>query len=576
MHLRTSLAVACCAMLPAALSAQAAAAPCFEPNYGTLLGTGDDTVFAASSLGFTFNYAGTGYTDIEVSSNGFVWLGANGNFNPRCCSGTGAGLTADPPSIAILWTDLVIDFNEGVYFNALPGRAVITWKNAREFGYANYFTLQMQLTANGEVTFWYSPTTVIVDAFHTAVAGISPGNGALDPGSTDLSTALPYSNGTELTFYEEWAGGAFDYSSRTWEWLPIGATGTLALERTACQFVPAAFTPYGNGCPPLSGNPYPEFYEIGPGTSFDLANTAIELIPAGQGYLVQPSAATWFGGYTNVMPHFDDSVVTVNLPFAFPHPGGTTNVVGQSSNGYIWLDGVTLFAPYFPDVFGFQNDPGRLLGLWTDLYVPGGGAIYSDQVNATTWAFTWVGVPEYPTTTNFVTFQIQIESTGRVVFLYQGINILNHDILVGYTRGNGILDPGNTDISAAMPFFTGNGTIPMELVQDSGGPVVGTTFNMRVQLQPPTSLATFLVLGFGQVAIPLDGLGMPGCSQYVTLDSPMFFPTTFPATICGLGLPNDNAFLGFNLYAQAANLAPTVNTFGVATSNGGQITIGAF
>src|SRR5262249_61395551 len=118
------------------LAAQAAAAPCYEPNLGTSLGTGDDVVFPAVPLGFAFPFNGSTFTDIEVSTNGFVWLGALGNLNSRCCAGTGAQFVTDPASIAILWTDLISDFNHptsGVYFNPLPGRARITRPHWQEF-----------------------------------------------------------------------------------------------------------------------------------------------------------------------------------------------------------------------------------------------------------------------------------------------------------------------------------------------------------------------------------------------------------------------------------------------------------
>src|SRR5262249_114007 len=157
------------------------------------LGQGDDFVFPAVPLGFSFPYHGTNYTDIEVSTNGFVWLGALNNTNPRCCAGTGAQFVTDPASIAILWPDLISAFNDpnsGSYFHTFAGRAVITWFNWNEYGQVGTqpnFTLQMQLTSNGEVTYWYSADTAVTIAFHSAVVGITPGNGAVDPGSTDIS-----------------------------------------------------------------------------------------------------------------------------------------------------------------------------------------------------------------------------------------------------------------------------------------------------------------------------------------------------------------------------------------------------
>ena len=55
-------------------------APCFESNLGTNLGLGDDQVSQGNALGFTFNGPGnTAVTAIDISSNGFIWLGSNPN-----------------------------------------------------------------------------------------------------------------------------------------------------------------------------------------------------------------------------------------------------------------------------------------------------------------------------------------------------------------------------------------------------------------------------------------------------------------------------------------------------------------
>jgi len=565
------------------MMAQVASAPCFEPNLGTMLGRADDFVFPGSALGFTFNYGGTGYTDIQVSSNGFAWLGNTVNFNSRCCAGTGATFVTDPPSVAALWTDLNADTgSNGVWFNALPGRAVVTWDNVIEYGGSTRFTIQLQLTALGEVTFWYSPTTAIGNSFHTAVAGITVGNGANNPGSIDLSASFPFNSSAEPTVYEEWAGGGFDLSARTWELIPNGNNGYLGLDRSGCLISSSgSFTPYGTGCPPLAGNPNAEFYQFFvPGSGFDLSGTAIEMIPIGsQGYLVQSANlnANWFAGFTNATNIGDDQVIPTPLPFSFPHPGGATSSIGLCSNGFLHL-GSNVTAPFTCSVAGALGGDACIFGAWTDWYRPGAGQVFSDQVSPTKWAFTWSGVAEFANTTAAGTWQIQVENTGRVVLLYQSIAIASHNILVGYARGGGVPDPGNTDISAAMPFLTGTGVQPLVLGQDSGNPVIGASYRLRVSQQPIAAVAAFLVLSFTQFpsGVPLDSLGMPGCHQYVALDESMFHAIGAPATIFSLNVPNNVALVGLSVYAQAAEVAPGVNALGVAASNGGTLVIGTF
>jgi hypothetical protein len=237
-----------------AARAQVANAPCFEPNLGTPVGSGHNLVFPAVALGFPFNYAGAAYTQIEISTNGFVWLGANNNTNARCCAGRRGAFLFDPPSIAAFWTNLVTTGgNSAIFFNALPGRAVVTWRDAVEYGGSTWpFTIQLQLTALGEVTFWYSPDTIAIQVSHRVVVGITPGSGAIDPGATDLSAALPVNTVAEPTIYEEWAGNAFDLRARSFELIPNGMNGFVAMNRPACAFTRGSFAAFGVGCPPAA------------------------------------------------------------------------------------------------------------------------------------------------------------------------------------------------------------------------------------------------------------------------------------------------------------------------------------
>lgn len=566
-------------LAPSLLLAQAASPPCYEPNLGTVVGTGDDVVFAANALGFAFPYNNTTYTDIQISTNGFVYLGNTGQTNSRCCSGTGALLVTMQASIAAFWTDLVADAPGAVHFNALPGRAIITWKDVREFGTSGpRYTIQLQMTALGEVTFWYSPSLNTVVSNHSVVAGICPGNGAANPGSIDLTANFPVNTGTQPTLYEEWAFGTFDLMARSWEMIPNGQGGWIALLRVGCRIVRGSFTAVGVGCPAPQGNPNPEFYELfTPGASFDLSNTAIELIPAGQGYLVQPgSIGSWFAGFTNATNLTDDQTIPVALPFPFPTPAGVHNSVGLCSNGYLHLTSSTA-AGYVPSVTDFTTGPARIFGAMTDFNRTSGGQIYSDLVAPGLWAFTWDAVAEFGNAANRSTWQIQIDVTGRILLIYQQVTIsASRNLMVGFSRGGGVADPGNTDLSAAMPFLTATGIEPMQLGENAGPATIGQAYALRIGKHPQGALASFLVLGLNQVTIPLDGLGMTGCTQYLTLDSSTFHPVANPWTVCNLFFPNNPRLIGATFEAQGADFAPGVNPFGVAVTNGATIVIGNY
>ena len=126
-----------------------------------------------------------------------------------------------------------------------------------------------------------------------------------------------------------------------------------------------------------------------------------------------------------------------------------------------------------------------------------------------------------------------------------------------------------------MPFQTAGGQQPL-ILGSASSPVLGSSFPLTMTQQPNGVIAAFLILGFTQQAIPLAGLGMPGCTQYVSLDSSLFHLATPGATTITLNLPNAPNLAGYTVFAQGAEFAPGVNPFGVAASNGGQITLGFF
>ena len=52
----------------------AASAQCFETNFGTQIGLGDDTLLAAQAIGFNFPMAGVNHTHIIPNTNGVAFL----------------------------------------------------------------------------------------------------------------------------------------------------------------------------------------------------------------------------------------------------------------------------------------------------------------------------------------------------------------------------------------------------------------------------------------------------------------------------------------------------------------------
>jgi hypothetical protein len=172
------------------------------------LNAGDDTTHLVT-LPFSFPHSAGAVTQVIIASNGFLTLGPSIAAGSGCCSGvvTGTtGLLAGPPRISPFWTDLNESTGTGgngeVYtgIEAGSGAFVVTWYGVGEFGVTPVVSnsFQAALYPNGDFALRYGPVSVS-SAGHTVLAGYSHGNGAVDPGASDLSAiAAP----TVSTIYE--------------------------------------------------------------------------------------------------------------------------------------------------------------------------------------------------------------------------------------------------------------------------------------------------------------------------------------------------------------------------------------
>lgn len=156
-------------------------------NLGTDLNLSDDASTGALFLGFSFPFFGTNYTTLFVNSNGFATFGTVSSFiNFNASGATDLSTVLDRmaeglPRIAPLWNDLDPTAGGGVFFNALPGRTLITWNAVPQFGAPwTSHTFQLALFPSGAIQLTYgniSPpsTHPIVGGF---LVGISPGSSA--------------------------------------------------------------------------------------------------------------------------------------------------------------------------------------------------------------------------------------------------------------------------------------------------------------------------------------------------------------------------------------------------------------
>jgi len=157
--------------------------------------------------------------------------------------------------------------------------------------------------------------------------------------------------------------------------------------------------------------------------------------------------ADWLSsaGMTQVMNGVDDGTYHVSLGHTFPYYGGLFTDAWMSSNGFIMLyDPVSQFGnPNYNNSMccsgrDFSTASGTfsfmLAPLWTDLRhdtsVSGSGYFY--KTNEGVSSFLWRDVKEFGTN-NLNTFQANLWPDGSFDFLYDDVNITNHNVTIGFS-----------------------------------------------------------------------------------------------------------------------------------------------
>ena len=560
-------------------SALSAQVTCFEPAIGASIGVGDDVVLPMQALGFAFPFGGSTYTHVHPCTNGFVYLSNAGVPAPGgalCCSGTTASLVAGSPKICPRWDDLVITAPAGVFCNALPGRAVVTWQNAVEYTNLVSFTMQMQLYASGEIVFWYGSNTTMRTTADSLV-GLSPGGGAPVPPVSDLS-AGGVSPGPTIWQNFDITGGPllWDLQSRGVIFTPAGPG--YAFTSVACG---AGNDAYGSGCYNRPGSAY----ELFPALGFDLSGQTLTLTPAGSNYLYTTAPlGAFFAPVAPDLGLIDDSVsAPIPLPTAFPCAGGPVTSIVVGSNGRVFLSGAGDTDFDVSAATFLADDPS--LGAFYDFDPSTSGTIHCDFDAVNKLAIvTWSGVPGFGSPT-LNTWQIVLDLVGsahpgqielRFQSLVNDSTTNSSEMLVGYSPGNNALDPGSSDLSATVPFLRlATDILALSLVA-SPDPTLGTTVTYTIGNIPAAAGVSAHLVSF--VGIPAPGtnlgfLGAGGCNQLVGLPATSFLLFGSPTASNNITMPASPSFSGFQFYNQGASLVVGVNALGLLTSNGIRSTI---
>lgn len=156
----------------------------------------DDDSTQEVGIPFSFPYQGQNWSSVFVNANGSLTFGAGStDFSESV-----AELLSGPPRIAALWDDLSPQEGE-VFVQADAGSWTVTYANVPQFLAGDSNSFSITLSANGGVAVAYGGVAAL-----DAVAGVTQGGGAADPGETDLSAGAPLS--VTGTTYEMFTGTA--------------------------------------------------------------------------------------------------------------------------------------------------------------------------------------------------------------------------------------------------------------------------------------------------------------------------------------------------------------------------------
>lgn len=401
-----------------------------------------------------------------------------------------------------------------------------------------------------------------------------------DPSAGDLVIDCDYPGGTNFTgaVGQMDVQGAGSFAGRIWASAAYPTANGSQLDHGVVVEVTcnpasgyATAQTYGAGCV----DDYASFHELFAANTFDLANSSVQMIPTGSGYITLPGNNLWWTPVGASLGLTDDSVsAALPLGFTLTYPGGITTDVYASSNGFVWAQSNTNNGCCNGDPAALRTLGARWCPLWNDLNPSLGGTIVWDQDPANGAAYlTYTSVPEYGTS-NPNTFQVAFFSSGIVEMRWQACTITTHSTLVGWSPGANNRSRNSIDISASLPILTGPDAFGLAH-NTSARPVLGTSLSLLTTNVPGNTTIGATLLGLVEVTngIDLSGFGMPGCRQYLNIDSnAIWFPAGGVGTTA-LNIPTGNWLVGVAIRSQGATLTPGINPLGALSSNGLRLTL---
>ncbi len=166
-----------------------------------------------------------------------------------------------------------------------------------------------------------------------------------------------------------------------------------------------------------------------------------------------------FGQPLGILTGQDEAEQNVALSFAFPFAHANYSSIWVSTNGHVNL-GATANNPCCATVPTLLNSTAPLLApFYTDLDLIDQGTVFFKDAG-TRAIFTWDHVGSYASPRSPFSFQLQLDANGTIAFSYFGISntasTLDGDLLVGFSPGNGAVNPGGSNFSFAPFSFSGS------------------------------------------------------------------------------------------------------------------------
>jgi hypothetical protein len=561
--------------------------PCFDSNLGTNLALGDDAFSGVLPLGFTFTYAGTPYTDVQVCSNGYLVFG-NGAPGAADASPTVLELLNNLVArVAPLWMDWdpTSGFTTGGVFaravpqsGSTPAYFAVTWDRVVRYNTQDPHTMQIRLVDGGAIELFLDGSFTQGQNLGNWLVGVSPGNGAAT--NQVAFASLPFSSGSSPVMHQNGAN-TVPFHDVVMRWTPNSAGGFDVASAPGC----ASQRTFGSGCV----RAYASFYEHFPiSTQFDLANTALSGLFNGSGYVMLPGLTSFVppSGTATSLGLGDDATTTVALSAPLAYPGGSVSTLHVCSNGFIATG---------PSGTGYQPTPAAFLtrgfaawNVWHDFICNASNNVWFEEVGGVAY-LTWDNVLSYQGLAAGVTpstFQFQFElATGNFHIVFSNMDATSvsgyqggDGYLVGFSPGGVNADPGNTDLSTALAgtFQTfASDTQPLRL-SATGRPVLGTTMNVDVANIPagtPFGAVLFGFVGYDP-GISLASIGMAGCSRYVDGLATRLFVAPGSTHSVPFAVPNNAAFVGVEVFSQGVSFSPPLTALGAIASNGLSLRLG--